>query len=64
MLSFEKIPVDLARPKGLKGFDELFRADVPGGWLVVLKQKMTEQLGGVCFVPDPNHEWGVPTGNR
>jgi len=27
MLSFEKIPVDLARPKGLKGFDELFRAD-------------------------------------
>ncbi len=57
MLTFEKIPIDLAREEKLKGFEEIFRARVPGGWLVVLKQGAAEQLGGICFVPDPDHEW-------
>ncbi len=64
MLSFEKIPVDLARAEELKGLEELFRANVPGGWLVVLKQKFVEQVGGICFVPDPDHEWEVPPDGR
>ena len=57
MLRFEKIPVDLDRPQKLKGFEELFRARVPGGWLVTLKQQSSEQLGGTCFAPDPDHDW-------
>ena len=57
MLTFEKIPVDLAREEKLKGFEEIYRTQVPGGWLVVLKQRASEQLGGICFVPDPDHEW-------
>jgi hypothetical protein len=59
MLKFEKIQVDMAREEKLKGFEEIYRTQVPGGWLVALKQGATEQLGGVCFVPDPDHEWDL-----
>lgn len=34
----------------------LYRAKVPGGWLV---KGQTDQ--GLCFVPDPQHEWKVQT---
>lgn len=64
MLSFERIPVDLSRTEKLKGLEELFRANVPGGWLVALKQKSSEELGGICFVPDPNHEWELASDDR
>jgi len=60
MLKFEKIPIDLARGEKLEGFEEIYRTEVPGGWLVVLKQNAAEQLGGLCFVPDPEHEWDLP----
>ena len=32
----------------------LFRASVPGGWLV-LSEGVTSH--DVCFVPDPEHRW-------
>ena len=33
----------------------VYRAKVPGGWLVVVAG--TEGMGGVTFYPDPRHEW-------
>jgi len=35
------------------------RAKVPGGWLVRTKGDTSQDSpgGGMCFYPDPNHEW-------
>ena len=50
LLVFEKVPT--------KGFKldaigtHIRRAQIPGGWLVVLRD-----TGGITFVPDPKHEW-------
>lgn len=35
---------------------EVYRAKVPGGWLVACHINLG---GGVTFVPDPDHEWNV-----
>jgi hypothetical protein len=32
----------------------LCRAKIPGGWLVEL---LTHPAFGICFVPDPYHQW-------
>lgn len=32
----------------------LFRAKIPGGWLVWITQNDGE---GLTYYPDPNHEW-------
>lgn len=52
-LEFEKVDSNLA--------GHVWRARVPGGWLV----RVTNDVRGpvnwrdsICFVPDPNHEWG------
>ena len=29
----------------------IFRAPIPGGWLV------SSQVGGLVFIPDPRHRW-------
>ncbi len=34
----------------------IFRAHIPGGWLVVKGVGGTPS-GGITFVPDPDHEW-------
>ncbi|HYY95648.1 MAG TPA: hypothetical protein VE713_14190 [Pyrinomonadaceae bacterium] len=49
---------------------EIYRAKVPGGWLVAMKYTHSEVqgnavndwawgygYGGLTFIPDPNHEW-------
>jgi hypothetical protein len=35
-------------------YANVFRAKVPGGWLVVTK---SNSGGGVTFYPDPEHKW-------
>lgn len=34
---------------------EVYRAKVPGGWLVLTSS--TEGFSGVAFYPDPKHDW-------
>ncbi len=46
------------------------RAKIPGGWLVKANEDVWEYMEGrgyetgqnlrvaICFVPDPDHEWG------
>lgn len=36
------------------GYFNVFRAKVPGGWLVAIQFHDGE---GLTFYPDPNHEW-------
>jgi hypothetical protein len=42
-------------------FGGLYRARIPGGWLVTTVQPYTlsgvSQLTAVTFVPDPGHQW-------
>jgi hypothetical protein len=40
-------------------YGDTHRAKVPGGWLVIHKQRTSSDgMGvGLTFVPDPNHEW-------
>ena len=41
----------------------LYRAKIPGGWLVVFvsekdsRQDVGKRAAGTTFVPDTNHEW-------
>ena len=36
------------------------RAKVPGGWIVSEGKRAYSR--GLCFVPDPKHEWELPGG--
>lgn len=37
----------------------IFRAKIPGGWLLNLKESTSSRGAaiGLTFIPDPNHEW-------
>lgn len=56
MLHFESLSYDFDGQQ-LPGFPRLFRARVPGGWVIVLKETVTQEMSGVTFVPDPTHSW-------
>ena len=56
MLHFESLLYDFDGQL-LPGLPRLFRARVPGGWFCVLKETLTHEMSGVCFVPDPGHRW-------
>jgi hypothetical protein len=49
VLTFERLT---NRVEGNSSFLLVFRARIPGGWLVA-----TRPNDNVTFVPDPNHEW-------
>ena len=36
----------------------MWRAKVPGGWLVKSEFMFRGGEGSLAFVPDPNHTWG------
>ncbi len=46
MLKWEKLATDYSCP--------VYRAKVPGGWLVSISGYEGE---GLTFYPDPSHEW-------
>jgi hypothetical protein len=46
--------VELSKDKFGHG---LYRAKVPGGWLVRPASEKFIEEGGFTFVPDPNHSW-------
>ena len=48
-LSFERVQ---NRIKGNSATFVMYRAAVPGGWLVAMRPSDT-----MTFVPDPEHEW-------
>jgi hypothetical protein len=58
-------PLESARDgDGLRHYRELWRLHVPGGWLILESGQSSLQragVGGVCFLPDPNHEWDAIT---
>jgi hypothetical protein len=35
----------------------LYRAKVPGGWLVLAVLGLTGESGTITFYPDPGHAW-------
>jgi hypothetical protein len=35
----------------------LYRAKIPGGWLVGLVPVDSQQSTSMVFIPDPNHDW-------
>ena len=50
--------------EGERHYRELWRLKVPGGWLILESGQSSLQragVGGVCFLPDPNHEWSAIT---
>ena len=40
----------------LQGSAEVYRAQVPGGWLVFVIAA-EGSAANACFYPDPDHEW-------
>ena len=49
---------------GERHYRELWRLKVPGGWLILESGQSSLQragVGGVCFLPDPNHDWVAVT---
>ena len=49
---------------GERHYRELWRLKVPGGWLILESGQSSLQragVGGVCFLPDPNHDWAAIT---
>ncbi|MBD89184.1 MAG: hypothetical protein CL940_02465 [Deltaproteobacteria bacterium] len=49
---------------GERHYRELWRLKVPGGWLILESGQSSLQragVGGVCFLPDPNHDWDAIT---
>jgi hypothetical protein len=52
-LVFEQLNVAVAKySAGI--YESLFRARVPGGWLIVVHQ---QDGCGTTFIPDPEHLW-------
>jgi hypothetical protein len=50
--------VDESIPYDKRGANRIFRAKIPGGWLVVLSPSgMDVHAESITFVPDPGHEW-------
>lgn len=43
--------------------DRVFRAKVPGGWIVWVYDTDAEGIGGLTVVPDPNREALVAQGS-
>ncbi|MEA1868888.1 MAG: hypothetical protein U9N09_01860 [Euryarchaeota archaeon] len=56
-LYWEKIRQTVA---GLSAFPKHYRAEVPGGWLVLSVLNLSVGAGtGITFFPYPHHEWTV-----
>ena len=59
------LPQQSARDSdGERHYRELWRLKVPGGWLILESGQSSLQragVGGVCFLPDPNHDWDAIT---
>lgn len=56
MLTWEKLQV--GEPKHEFTYGSINRTKVPGGWLLAVFWSPTHGGGpGICFYPDPNHEW-------
>ncbi len=51
---------DLVPSNGLRTMNTM-RAKVLGGWLVTTQYQGggRDSVGGMAFVPDPNHEWKI-----
>jgi hypothetical protein len=50
--------------EGERHYRELWRLKVPGGWLILESGQSSLQragVGGVCFLPDPDHHWEAIT---
>lgn len=63
MLKLEKLEQDQKLKDGDQEF-AVYRAKIPGGWLVLMRQFDFDKIngwgwgyGGAAFVPDPNHQW-------
>ncbi|MGV6826597.1 MAG: hypothetical protein ACWA5Q_06450 [bacterium] len=39
------------------GPKSMYRAKIPGGWLLSVRGYDDKEGGGLTFIPDPNHEW-------
>jgi hypothetical protein len=39
------------------GVEEIFRARVPGGWLIKIIHSFVETSVALTFYPDPSHVW-------
>lgn len=47
--------------EGEKPARYVYRARVPGGWLIFIWTPGRSGLGSATFYPDPNHEWNGGT---
>jgi hypothetical protein len=47
------------RQDGLPADFAVWRAKVPGGWLIAGGQPAAYWTGSVTFLPDPEHAWDV-----
>jgi hypothetical protein len=59
-LVWEKVPSQFVNGEHLNGYETLdpvllYRARVPGGWLLV--RGLPSQAGIINFYPDPCHDW-------
>ncbi len=52
---FERIEAEFKDKRWFEGGGQLFRAKVPGGWLVLWS---AGEQSGTTFYPDPDHRWG------
>ena len=54
MINWEELKHDLE-------FGGLYRAKIPGGWLITTIQPYTmsgiSNFTGATFIPDPSHQW-------
>ena len=64
VLQWEQVKSQTMIQVGTKSFHpgEVFRAAVPGGWLVVNAYSWEvardrNPINGMVFVPDPEHQW-------
>ncbi|MFO0899732.1 MAG: hypothetical protein U0836_20070 [Pirellulales bacterium] len=54
ILHLEELNLQYAGQKSAK---YVYRARVPGGWLIFIWTPGRGGLGGATFYPDPNHGW-------